>query len=142
MRAIDEHRKLSRIAISFNPKLDEEFKINVPKMRVQLPSALKEDIEKWIRPSIKLAEEVYRKGKPNSSSAPTNPTSKPPTVPAIPPLLPSNTNPPKFEVNGQSRATKQELDVVADLLLQVAEPAEVTVIENAVARARKKLENQ
>lgn len=72
LRAVDEHRKLARIAISFNPKLDDEFKINVPKMRVLLPAAIREDIDKWIRPAVKLAEDVYRGGKPKSLPSPVS----------------------------------------------------------------------
>jgi hypothetical protein len=60
LRAVDEHRKLARIAISFPPKLDDEFKINVAKMRVSLPSALREIIAKAIGPAVTMAEEEYR----------------------------------------------------------------------------------
>jgi len=151
LRATDEHRKLARIAISFNPKLDEEFKINVPKMRVSLPSAIREDVEKWIKPTVKLAEEVYRNGKPKSPSSSPSPAAPAPA----PAVLPATPNEPKPEWgedatpttplpsvgSGRVRATRRELDVVADLLIQVAEPFEVEAIENAVVRARQKLED-
>lgn len=156
LRAIDEHRKLSRIAISFNPKLDDEFKINVPKMRVLLPAAIKEEVEKWIRPAVKLAEEVYRNGKPKSPAPSTSPlpslaptfvpkltqTSLPP--PSSKPDLDRDTplpSPPPASTPGKRRATRRELDIVADLLIQVAEPGEVEAIENAIVRARQKLED-
>jgi hypothetical protein len=45
----------------FPPKLDAAFKINVAKMRVQLPAQLREQIEEAIRPVIKAAQERYRK---------------------------------------------------------------------------------
>lgn len=150
LRATDEHRKLARIAISFSPKLDDEFKINVPKMRVLLPPAIREDIEKWIKPTVKLAEEVYRGGKPKSP-APV------PPLPAAPPAKPSGDTDPEDEgpptgdegqdphlppppppppSRGKRKATRGELDVVAGLLIQVALPEEVEAIENAIARAR------
>ncbi len=61
LRTIDEHTKLARISISFSPALDEAFKINVAKMRAQLPSNIKEDVLKSITPIIKLAREIYDK---------------------------------------------------------------------------------
>lgn len=146
LRATDEHRKLSRIAISFNPKLDEEFKINVQKMRVSLPTAIRDEVEKWVKPAVKMAEDIYRSGKPKNPSphppAPPSPTPQP--RPEPPPdwddedaPMPSPTPTAKA---GKPRATRRDLDVVADLLIQVAEPEEVEAIENAVARARQRLE--
>lgn len=60
MRALDEHLKLARIAISFSPKLDDEFKINVAKMRVQLPSGSRDIIAKAIGPTVTMADDDYR----------------------------------------------------------------------------------
>jgi hypothetical protein len=162
LRQPDEHRKLSRIAISFNPRLDDEFKINVPKMRVALPGAVKDDIEKWIRPAVKVAEDVYRNGKPKTgtddSGGSTTRPSPTPATPAPTPTPTSATNrkglgaqppyqggdlftpPPSPQPSpvapGRRRATRQELDTVASLLIQVALPGEMEAIENALARAR------
>lgn len=146
LRATDEHRKLARIAVSFNPRLDDEFKINVPKMRVLLPAAIRSDIDVFTKPAVKLAEEVYRKKEPSQppSSRPTSSTPKPPNgdegssspttsggiAEPSPSPKPPSSSPPK------RRATRQELDVVAGLLIQVALPEEVNVIESAIARAR------
>jgi hypothetical protein len=147
LRATDEHRKLSRIAISFNPKLDDEFKINVPKMRVQLPAAIRNEIENWIRPAVKLAEEVYRNGKPKAALMPSPSSAVSTSTLAAPLSSPQNPTwdgcplPPGQKVStGKSRATRRELDLVAELLIQVATPEEVETIENTIARARKKLE--
>ena len=74
LRTIDEHTKLARVALSFSPKLDEAFKINVSKMRVQLPPQAREQIEHAVAPVIKLARKTYGKqglgaaGKSGSSS--------------------------------------------------------------------------
>jgi hypothetical protein len=149
LRAIDEHRKLSRIAISFSPKVDEEFKVNVPKMRVALPAELRDDIENWIRPSVKMAEEIYRKGTksappPSGTSYTRSPTnSSQPATTTQPPDDKKNPAPPPltFPKLVKERATRRELDIVADLLIQVAEPTEVEAIENAIARARQSLGN-
>lgn len=72
LRALDEHRKLARIAISFQPKLDDEFKINVAKMRVSLPSAMRDVIARAIGPAVTLAEDEYRQ-RERKPSAPTPP---------------------------------------------------------------------
>jgi hypothetical protein len=69
LRALDEHRKLARIAISFQPKLDDEFKINVAKMRVSLPLAMREIIAKATGPAVTLAEDEYRQRERKSSGA-------------------------------------------------------------------------
>lgn len=165
IRQTDEHRKLSRIALSFNPRLDDEFKINVPKMRVALPGVVREEIEKWIRPAVKLAEEVYRKGssKMSPAASPSSGTSPGAEANKLPATRSRNaagsggseggesnpfqggdvfnsqsapaTTPPPAPA-GRRRATRRELDVVAGLLIQVALPSEVEAIENALARAR------
>jgi hypothetical protein len=58
---MDEHTKLARVAVSFDPRLDEAFRINVAKMRVQLPQQLREQFEKAIGPVIKIAQTAYRR---------------------------------------------------------------------------------
>lgn len=61
LRTIDEHLKLARVAVSFKPRLDDAFKINVAKMRVQLPQQLREQFEKAIAPVVKIAQTTYRR---------------------------------------------------------------------------------
>jgi uncharacterized tellurite resistance protein B-like protein len=64
LRTLDEHTKLARVALSFSPNLDEAFKINVAKMRVQLPAQLREEIQEPIAQLAKIARETYsRTGK-------------------------------------------------------------------------------
>lgn len=60
LRVQDEHTKLARIALCFDPKLDEAFKINVAKMRVQLPAQLRGDLERLLAPVIRAADSEYR----------------------------------------------------------------------------------
>lgn len=59
LRAPDEHTKLARVAVSFSPALDEAFKINVAKMRVQMPSEIREEVKAAIVPVVKLARQIY-----------------------------------------------------------------------------------
>lgn len=69
IRTRDEHTKLSRIELSFSPIFDNAFKINVAKMRVQLPIQIKDQIETVIGPAVRLARDHYdgeKKASPNS----------------------------------------------------------------------------
>jgi hypothetical protein len=59
LRASDEHTKLARVAVNFAPALDEAFKINVAKMRVQLPALIRDQVRDATAPVVKLAREVY-----------------------------------------------------------------------------------
>jgi hypothetical protein len=61
LRTLDEHTKLARVALSFDPCLDDAFRINVAKMRVQLPRQLCEGIEKAMAPVVKTAQAAYRR---------------------------------------------------------------------------------
>lgn len=95
LRALDEHRKLARVAISFSPKLDDEFKINVAKMRVSLPSAMREVIAKAIGPAVTLAEDEYRQRERKSGGSPlpapaTNPSSTGSTTASAAPAAPAS----------------------------------------------------
>ena len=57
LRTQDEHTKLSRIELSFSPILDSAFKINVAKMRVQLPTLVKDEIDRAIKSAVSLARD-------------------------------------------------------------------------------------
>jgi hypothetical protein len=59
LRAPDEHTKLARVAVSFSPALDEAFKINVAKMRVQMPSSIRDTVRDATGPVVKIAREIY-----------------------------------------------------------------------------------
>ncbi len=61
LRNPDEHLKLARVAVSFSPELDEAFKINVAKMRVQLPVSIRDDMKRALASITRIANEVYRK---------------------------------------------------------------------------------
>ncbi len=59
LRARDEHTKLARISVRFSPNLDEAFKINVAKMRVQMPAAIRDRVRQETSTVTKLARGVY-----------------------------------------------------------------------------------
>jgi hypothetical protein len=59
IRTMDEHTKLSRIALFFTPDLDATFGINVAKMRVRLPRELKEQIEEAVSVAARQARDAY-----------------------------------------------------------------------------------
>lgn len=61
VRTIDEHTKLARVAMSFSPELDDAFRVNVAKMRVQLPTGMREPIIEAISSVTKLANDRYRR---------------------------------------------------------------------------------
>ena len=75
LRTSDEHTKLARVSLSFLPVLDEALKINVAKMQVQLPIAIREEIEKAIEPVIRIARKVYDQGSRPSASITSSGTS-------------------------------------------------------------------
>lgn len=59
LRGVDEHTKLARVSISFSPNLDNAFKVNVAKMRVQLPGSIRDDLAKLTQKLVKEARRVY-----------------------------------------------------------------------------------
>lgn len=62
IRGIDEHTKLARASIDFDTDLDETFQINVAKMSVVLPAALKNMLERPIHDLCVMADAAYRQG--------------------------------------------------------------------------------
>jgi len=143
LRTQDEHLKLARIAVYFSPKLDEAFKINVPKMRIALPSALRDDVLKAIGPVVKLANAAYRAGEkggpvpPRVPPAPPPGTPVPPLPPSPPPPLPPKEGPP---APGPKTAPVEppvfDLHHFETLLQQVAKPDELPVVQRVLVRAK------
>lgn len=59
MRTQDEHSKLARAAIDFFPDLDSAFEINWAKVKVILPTHLREDLKQPIEDLVRRAKAVY-----------------------------------------------------------------------------------
>jgi histidine kinase/DNA gyrase B/HSP90-like ATPase len=136
LRTPDEHTKLARIGLSFSPALDEAFKINVAKMRVQLPTSVRDEIARVIIPVVKLAREAYdRKPRSKPGSGSRGKVSEEMRVPG------SGSS--RLDASGKGGETRDRglltFNQVADLLREVATDAEQSVVESIIHRLRKAL---
>ncbi len=144
IRTLDEHLKLARVALSFSPRIDDAFKINVAKMRVVLPASVRDDITRAISPLTSLANKIYRNAEkpggpsPRPMPSPGGKSSDYPTInvpPARPPQQP-------FEESGNSppqsppEESRYSLTILGNLLVKVARPDELPVVERVLARVR------
>jgi hypothetical protein len=134
MRTRDEHTKLSRVELHFSPILDSAFKINVAKMRVQLPIMIREDVERAIKPAVLLARECYDKEKKNGSTIST--TYKPQIIAPI-----NLVNSPRKTSLQSSSSTSQifSFDEIERKVMELSTPMEKGVILNVFSRLRKKI---
>jgi hypothetical protein len=62
LRAIDEHTKFARASIDFEPALDDLFSVNVSKMRIALPAAVRAALEREVGLLCREALIRYRRG--------------------------------------------------------------------------------
>jgi hypothetical protein len=146
IRTLDEHLKLARVALSFNPRIDDAFKINVAKMRVALPVSVRDEIADAISPLTSMANKIYRnaeKGGPRPVRLPVKPPAPgqhddKPTI-----NVPAGRTPPSHDGDGDippspspAGGKLQNLEVFGTLLLSVARPDEQPVVERVLARAR------
>ena len=133
LRTADEHTKLARVGLSFSPALDEAFKINVAKMRVQLPASIRDEIARIVGPVVKLARESYDRkprSKPGSGSR---------SKVAEETLEPGGGRSRSGD-SGRGGTPGRDLftfDQVADLLREVTTEAEQSLVESIIRRLRK-----
>ena len=73
VRAIDEHTKLARASIDFGTTLDPLFNINVAKMRVSLPTQLRQMLERPVNELCSQAGSFYRGPKSEAQFQPSGP---------------------------------------------------------------------
>lgn len=59
MRTADEHTKLARASLDFYSDLDDAFEINVAKVRVSLPSDLREQLQDHVEKLVRRARTIY-----------------------------------------------------------------------------------
>lgn len=70
LRTADEHTKLARIAIDFSPALDDMFKVDIAKAKVQVPSDLRQRLKEIVDTVASEAKAEYdRKGSAHTVSA-------------------------------------------------------------------------
>lgn len=138
IRTLDEHSKLARIALDFSPSLDEGFKINVSKMKVELPSQISKQIEDALKPVLKIADEVYRKESKNKKP----PLAGHPPSTTTPPggITTGGQKPAGITGGGQSDPSiverKYTLTEIEKLLVDQANMVEAGVIESLFKRIR------
>lgn len=97
MRAPDEHTKLARAALNFYPDLDDAFGLNIAKMRVHLPTQLRERLKSPIEALLKEAKRAYNPrtnprsgGNPRPPAHPTDSQNPADVVPATKPPPPAS----------------------------------------------------
>jgi len=142
LRARDEHVKLARIAVSFAPVWDEAFKVNVAKMRVQMPAVIRDALREAITPVVRLARETYDRkamkrvtAQPIGVSSPipaerigARTTANPGTATSAPKEAAGNNG----HIGGSSgRLTLREW---SDLLLRAATAVERPVVQSVLAK--------
>jgi hypothetical protein len=144
LRAPDEHTKLARVAVSFLPKLDEAFKINVAKMRVQMPPQIRDAVRDAIGPVVKLAREVYdRKSAKPSHATPQTASRNIPDQSSKERRLVASSLPhcneavPTYSVDHKLLTLEQW----SELVLAVSTQEERTVIERILHRLSKSSSN-
>ena len=88
-RTADEHTKLARASLDFFPELDEAFGLNIAKMRVNLPSQLREGLKGPVEALIRESKKSYnaktsQKGTAADSTSTVTKQVKPSAKPALP----------------------------------------------------------
>lgn len=79
LRTLDEHLKLARIAVDFDPVLDPLFQVNVAKMRVSLPAELRSQMQSQIAAACHEADRIYRDAS-SARSAQDEPEEEPASI--------------------------------------------------------------
>ncbi len=136
LRTQDEHTKLCRIELNFPPSFDNDFKINVAKMRVQLPSQLREEIERVTKPAVSLARECYSNEKKNNMPKQINQkefVKSPQTINLIDSKKPISENIKK------SYSSLFSFDEIEQKAKEFASKYEGKIISDVFSRLRKKL---
>lgn len=147
LKTIDEHLKLARVAISFSPHLDDAFKINVAKMRVQLPNQIRDEVDSAIKPTTKLAQATYRRSNAKTSTLDTSGKTTSVNIsggsspnPVNPqPAVASNSIASSSQKNSDSYDQYWTLDEMQDKLIKLAEPTERNILLKVFERLRKAL---
>src|SRR3989344_4795132 len=136
LRTQDEHTKLCRIELNFPPSFDNDFKINVAKMRVQLPSQLREEIERVTKPAVSLARECYSNENRHKISEQINQREFIKSTPTINLTDFKKSNPENLKKSSSSVFSFDEIEQKAK---EFASKYEGKIISDVFSRLRKKL---
>ncbi len=135
---IDEHTKLARIAMSFLPALDDAFKVNVAKMRVQLPGEIRDELKALVSNVRGLAKKKY-----DNKSSPTIIVGKgASTVSKLPATLVGQVTPdtttraPTEHLAGTKIGLRLTMAEWSDRLIAVTRPEEECTVRAVIDRAR------
>lgn len=147
LKTVDEHLKLARVAISFSPHLDDAFKINVAKMRVQLPNQIRDEVDSAVKPTTKLAQATYRRSNAKTSTLDTPGRATPVNISGgssqssanLQPADIPNSIPSSSLKNSDSYDRYWTLDEMQDKLIKLAEPTERHILLKVFERLRKNL---
>jgi hypothetical protein len=126
IRTLDEHTKLARVALHFPPQLDEAFRVNVAKMRVQLPVAMRDQIMEAVSPVTRLANDVYRRTAVRSDGAKSR----------VNGAKSGSRGGSGVELSDRRLVQGPHFDNMIDSLLSAARPMERAVIQRVAARLR------
>lgn len=136
LRTADEHTKLARVAVSFSPALDEAFKINVAKMRVQMPALIRDAVRAATGPVVKLAREVYDRKPARPPNPPPRPLEHPTAQTSS--VNPSSTvvtnSPPSVPTESSDESSLLTLEQWSARLLSAATKLERPVVEAVLGR--------
>lgn len=138
LRVADEHTKLARVAVSFSPALDEAFKINVAKMRVQMPALIRDAVRDATGPVVKLAREVYDRKPVRTPNPPPRPQENPvaQTSSGNPSSTPVSNLPVSTLPESPEESSLLTLKQWAERLLSAATKHERPVVEAVLERLR------
>lgn len=92
----DEHTKLLRVALAFDPELDDLFEINAAKMSVTLPPLLARSLRDHLKEPRKLARRRYSEqgaGRSRRRRSRGGAATVAPPPPATPPIAPASKDP-------------------------------------------------
>lgn len=69
LRKRDEHTKLARAAIDFEPAMDAAFRIDLGKMRVYLPEEMRAEMKSFVSQYVRQARERYDAGESSAADS-------------------------------------------------------------------------
>jgi len=141
LHAPDEHMKLARVGVSFSPVLDEAFKINVAKMRVQMPTQIRDSVKDAISPMRKLARETYDRKSAHVPRSASVPVPSPGVIAGPSTSSPAASSHPEEgpKTGGSTQSMVLTFEEWAKCLLAKCTRSERRIVEKLLSRLKKDL---